>query len=68
MNVKKRDIVLFILFAFIVGLLGAFTGLKIYEAKMQPNITSERIELGSKTKKVVEIWLKNWKKLNKCMN
>lgn len=51
MNVKKRDIVLFILFAFIVGLLGAFTGLKIYEAKMQPNITSERIELGSKTKK-----------------
>lgn len=46
MNVKKRDIVLFILFAFLIGLIGAYTGLKLFESKMQPNNATERLDLG----------------------
>lgn len=50
MNIKKRDLVLLILFVFLVGLIGAFAGLKLYEAQMKPNISTEQIDLGVKNK------------------
>src|SRR5690625_2066585 len=54
MNVKKRDIVLFILFAFLIGLLGAYIGLKLFESQVQPKLSSERIEIGSNNKETDE--------------
>lgn len=53
MNFKKRHIVLFILFAFFIGLLGAYTGLKIFQPQQQaePNAITEQFDLSKPKKK-----------------
>src|SRR5690625_3432485 len=51
MNLKKRDIVLFILLAFFIGLLGAYTGLKILQPQAQPDIATESLDELTNNKK-----------------
>src|SRR5690625_34928 len=51
MNFKKRDIVLFVLLAFFIGLLGAYTGLKLFQPEAQPNATTESIDILPNDKK-----------------
>ncbi len=51
MNFKKRDIVLFVLLAFFIGLLGAYTGLKLFQPEAQPNATTESIDILPNNKK-----------------
>ncbi|MBO1001558.1 S41 family peptidase [Pseudogracilibacillus auburnensis] len=48
MNVKKRDLIIFILITFAVGFLGAFTGLKLLQPKM---IATQNIEVPFKEEK-----------------
>ena len=41
MNLKKREIALLIVITFFVGLLGAYTGLKIF----QPKVANEGVQV-----------------------
>ena len=47
MNINKRNIVLLLLFVFLIGLIGAFAGLKFYEAQSKPQVGTEQIDLTS---------------------
>ena len=47
MNINKRNIVLLLLFVFFIGLIGAFAGLKLYEAQSKPQTGTKQIDLTS---------------------
>lgn len=47
MNINKRNIILLLLFVFLIGLIGAFAGLKIYEAQSKTQVLTDQIDLSN---------------------